>query len=151
MDDKNLSRSEFVAIAGGLLLALGLFLGWYHLGARDTLPGHGHGDTVSGWQTHTFLRYWLLAAALAPLILAYIIYRGHALSWPRGEMTAVTAIAAFGFIAYNVFVSKPGAVPGQTSLSIGAFVALGGAIMMGLGAAIRSSSVERPRKPPGTI
>jgi drug/metabolite transporter (DMT)-like permease len=66
-------------------------------------------------------------------------------------MTAVTAIAAFGFIAYNLFVSKPGTVPGQTSLSIGAFVALGGAIMMGLGAAIRSSSVERPRKPPGTI
>ena len=40
------------------------------------------------------MRYVLLIAAVAPAILAYIIVRGHALSWPRGELTAVAALLA---------------------------------------------------------
>ena len=43
------------------------------------------------------IRYLLLITAVAPLVLAWIIIRGHALSWPRGEMTAVIAIAALTF------------------------------------------------------
>ena len=39
----------------------------------------------SGWDAHPILHWLLLAAAAAPLILAWIIVRDHQLSWPRGR------------------------------------------------------------------
>ena len=51
----------------------------------------------------TILRFVLLVAAVAPVILAYIIVRGHALSWPRGELTAVIALVA---LSLTFFVGR---------------------------------------------
>jgi hypothetical protein len=147
-----LQRSEIVAMVGGLLMAAGLFLTWYHLKNRNvSINGHTGPADLSGWEVHTTVRWLLLAAAAAPLILSYIIVRGHALSWPRGEMTAVVAVAALGLIGYVAFVNKPGTVTSLVSLRPGVFVSLLGALMMLLGSATRASSVERPRKPPGVI
>ena len=137
---------------GGVLLAIGLFLPWYHLENRLVSIGGETGPAnLSAWDVHTILRWLLLAAAAAPFILAWIIWRGHALSWPRGEMTAVVAVAAIGLIGYNAFISKPGTVSSLVSLRIGVFVSLLGAILMLVGSALRASAVERPRKPPGVI
>jgi hypothetical protein len=91
----------------------------------------------------------LLAAATAPFVLAWIILRGHALSWARGEMTAVTSIAALGLVAYNGFVDRPGDI--AISLRLGFAAALAATVVMIGAAAKRSSESERPRKPPGTI
>ena len=149
----NLRRGEFIAIVGGLVLAGALFLTWYHAqGPNGKIPADsGHSGSFTGWDVHTTMRYLLIAAAAAPLILGYIIARDHALSWPRGELTAVTAIAAFGLIAYNGFVKKPGAPTAEISLQIGFFVAIAGTLLMLYGAAARSGETERARKPPGTI
>jgi hypothetical protein len=151
MSDSGLSRSEVVALIGGLLLGVGLFLTWYKIDANNSIGDTKGPATLTGWEAHTTARWFLLAGALAPLILAWIIYRGHALSWPRGEMTAVSAIAAAGLIVYLTLIDKPGETSGLTHLRIGVFVSLLGAILMLLGSATRASSVERPRKPPGTI
>jgi hypothetical protein len=107
--------------------------------------------TESAWQVHPVLRFLLLLAAVAPIILSYIVARGHALSWPRGEMTAITAIAAFGLVAYNAFVSKPGDPRSEISLKYGVFIALVASVLMLVGAAQRSGEVERKRRPPGTL
>jgi hypothetical protein len=149
----NMRRGEFIAIAGGIVLAVALFLDWYYAaGPNGKIPADtGHSGSFSGWDVHTTLRYLLLAAAAAPLILGYIIARDYALSWPRGEMTAVTAIAAFGLITYNGFVNKPGAPPAEISLQIGFFAAIAGTLLMLYGAAARSGETERKRKPPGMI
>ena len=114
-------------------------------------PSGAAGLDLTGWEVHTIIRWLILAAALAPLILAWIIFRGHALSWPRGEMTAVVAVAALGIIGYIAFVNKPGTVTSLVSLKYGVFVSLLGAILMLAGSATRASSVERPRKPPGVL
>jgi len=149
MDFSKLQRGEFVAMAGGALLLVGLFLDWY------TTKGLGRIEGVagpqSGWEVHSIVRYLLLAAALAPFILAYIILRDHALSWPRGELTAVIAIACFGLISYNGLIARPGTSNSLTGLQLGWFVALLGTLLMLGGSAVRSSSVERKRKPPGTL
>ena len=70
-------------------------------------------------------------------------------SQARGEMTVLTSIAAFGPIADNGFVDRPGdiAVP----LRLGLLAALAATVIMVGAAAQRSSESERPRKPPGTI
>jgi hypothetical protein len=136
-------------MGGGLLLIIGLFLTWYHADALAKVNGT-NGD-LSGWDVHPILRWLLILGGLAPFILAWIIARDHALSWPRGEMTAVVSVAAFGLIAYNAFVSKPGDPSSLVHLRFGVFVALLGTILMFSGSALRSSDVERARKPPGTI
>ena len=72
-----------------------------------------------------------------------------ALSWARREMTVVTSIAAFGLVAHNGLVDRPGDI--EISLRIGFFAALVATLVMVAAAATRSSESERPRKPPGTI
>src|SRR3954454_5708515 len=151
MREEGLSRSELIAIIGGLMLAIGVFLTWYKIDKGNSIGSHDGPARLSACQVHTVSRWLLLLAAIAPLILAWIIYRGHALSWPRGEMTAVSAIAAAGLIVYMTIIDKPGETTGLTHLRWGVFVALAGALLMLGGSATRASSVERPRKPPGTI
>ena len=152
MDFRRLSRHELVAIFGSVLLAIGLFLPWYSAENKRAqiagMPGPGE---FTAWEVHGLLRWLWLAAALAPVILAYIVVRGHALSWARGEMTAVVGIAAFGLATYNGLIEKPGEPPGLLGTEYGFFVTLLGILLLMGGSALRASESERPRKPPGVL
>ena len=152
MDLSRLSRSELIASLGGILLLVGVFLPWYvpNEDNRNAVVA-GSREAVSAWDAHTYLRYLFLAAAVAPLILAYIVLRDHELSWPRGELTAVVAIAAFGIIGYLGIIDRPGDPPGEISLGIGWFVSMAGVILMAIGGGMRAGGSERPRKPPGVL
>ncbi len=77
MDLSKLQRGEFVALHGGVLLLAGLFLDWYATKGRGDIDGIR--GSQSGWEVHTIIRWSLVAAALAPFVLAYIIVRDHAL------------------------------------------------------------------------
>ena len=147
-----LGRGELVAVAGGLLLAVCLFLPWYGTDPDNpnaTIDGATGG--VSGWEVHQILRWLLLATAAAPFILVWIVIREHELSWPRGELTAVAAIAAFGLVAYVGFLDRPGRPGGAISLQAGYFGALLGTILMIAGGAMSAAQTERQRKPPGVL
>ena len=147
-----LGRGELVAALGGLLLAVCVFLPWY-----ETDPDNpnafidGQHGALSGWEVHPILRWLLLAAAAAPLILVWIVIRDHELSWPRGEMTAVVAIAAFGLVAYTGFLDRPGSPGGAISLGLGFYGALLGTILMIVGGSVTAGQNERVRKPPGVL
>jgi hypothetical protein len=149
MDVSRVSRNESLAMLGGLLLLVGVFVPWYSTSGNGQIAGKT-GD-LSAFDAHPILRWLLIAAAVAPFILTYIIVRGHTLSWPRGEMTAVIAIAAAGLIFYNGIIDKPGDPPSAISLSFGWFIAMLGTLVMFFGSAVRASEFERKRKPPGTI
>jgi hypothetical protein len=146
-----LSRSEWIAVAGGLLLILAVFLPWYGTSDNPNAVIDGGRGDFSAWQVHPILRWLLLAAALAPLILAWIVLREHELSWPRGEMTAVVGIAALGLVLYSGIVTRPGEPRAQISLQIGWFLAVIGIVLMIVGGATRAAEVERARKPPGVL
>ena len=107
------------------MLLVGIFLPWYvpNTDNRNAIVA-GSREAVSAWEAHTLLRFLLLAAAIAPLVLAYIIMRDHELSWPRGEMTAVVAIAAFGIIGYVGIIDRPGEPAGEIGLGIGWFLSI---------------------------
>jgi predicted permease len=152
MHPGNLSRSEFIAAFGGILLGICVFLPWYEPNeANRNAVVAGSREAVSAWDAHTYLRFFFLAAAIAPVVLLYIVLRDHELSWPRGELTAVIAIAAFGFIGYLGVIDRPGEPSGEISLKYGWIGAMLGVIMMAAGGAMRASSTERPRKPPGVL
>ena len=151
MDVSRVQRGERIAIYGGILLVVGLFLPWYHLKKLGQVGSTRGPADLSGWESHPTLRWFLLAAAVAPLILAYIIARDTKLSWPRGQMTSVVAIAAFGLVAYTGFLDRPGEPGGAISLQLGYFGALLGTILMIVGGAMTAGETERVRKPPGVL
>lgn len=152
MNFSKLSRGEGVAVLGSILLLVAVFLKWYSVANKNgILDGRqGPGD-FSVWQVQPILRILLLLAAIAPIVLAYIILRDHTLSWPRGELTAVVAIAAIGLIFYNGIIARPGDPSGLVSLRIGWYIAFVGAILMLGGSVIRQQESETRRKPPGTL
>jgi hypothetical protein len=149
---KRLTIHELVAMLGGLLLAAGVFVKWYEaVSPLAVLAGHRGLGVYSGWEAHSILRWVLLVVAIAPFVLAYIIVRDHELTWARGELTAVLAIAALGVLLYVGVIDRPGEPSGQIELEWGWYVALVGNLLMLSGAALRSGESERRRKPPGTI
>ncbi|WP_372787796.1 hypothetical protein [Paraconexibacter sp.] len=152
MDLKRVSRGEYVAIVGGVLLAIGIFTKWYEsvsdLAVLADVTGKG---TFSAWDAHSILRWLFLAAAAAPLILAWIIARDHALSWPRGQVTSIVAIAAIGILFYVGIIDRPGEPSGQIELEFGWYVAMAGALLMLAGSVMRQQESELKRKPPGTV
>ncbi len=146
-----LSRSEWTAVAGGLLLALAIFLPWYGTSENPNAAIDGARGDFSAWQVHPILRWLLLLAALAPLILAWIVLRDHELSWPRGELTAVVAMTALVLVLYNGVVTRPGDPRSQIGLQLGWFLAVVGILLMMAGGAKRATEVQRVRKPPGVM
>ena len=151
LDWARMHRSEWMAVAGGLLLIVAVFLPWY--GTSDNpnaLIDDARGD-FSAWDVHPILRWLMLGAAAAPLILSWIVLRDHELSWPRGEMTAVVAMIALGLVLYSGIVSRPGEPRSQIALQIGWFLAIVGIVLMLVGGAKRAAEIERRRKPPGVL
>ncbi len=151
IDTSKLERGEWVAVAGGLILLLGLFIKWYEsVSPLAEIAGVKGVGTYSGWDAHSLMRWFLIAGALAPLILAWVVVRDHQLSWPRGQVTSIVAIAAFGLLFYNGIVDRPGDPSSQIELEWGWYVAvLGSLLMLGGSFQRQQEGGGMKRKPPG--
>jgi hypothetical protein len=159
MDTSELRRSELIGVIAGLVLIISLFLEWYSLGSgavRDESSDWVCGvdnNSCTGFDTFPILRWLLIAAAAAPAILAYIVMRGHTLTWPRGELTAIVGITAFVLIAYNGIVDKPSPNDIQISLSYGYIITLLASLGIFVAGGFRAveSGGGAQRKPPATF
>jgi hypothetical protein len=153
MDFSQLRRGEIVAALGGIALAIGVFLSAYvpSDNPNAVVEGVKHPDAASIWETNDISKYLLLLGAIAPVILVYIVIRGHELSWPRGELTAVVGLVASTLLFWHGVISRPGEPSGQIGLGVGWYVAFAGALAIAIGGAVRASSSERRRKPPGVL
>jgi hypothetical protein len=167
MDFSRLNPRRVVVggVASLLLIVSILFLPWYTL---EENPQRTAGDTseeawvcgvgdyeCTGFETFPILRWLLLLAALAPPILAWILVRGHKLSWAPGEMTMVAGFAATVLIVYNGIIDRPGSGPGETGVGLdyGYWLALLAAIVIAGTGFTRSveSAPRQTRKAPGTV
>jgi hypothetical protein len=162
LDASKLDRSELVGMGAAVLLVISVFLEWYSLTTDTSVVTRGNdpsnwacgvgNSSCSGWDTFPVVSVLLILAALAPFILAWIVLRGHALSWPRGELTAIVGLTAFVLVAYNGLVDKP-----QDGVEIGlsfgywlALIASIGIFLSGGFRAVESGGGAR-RKPPATF
>jgi CDP-diglyceride synthetase len=154
MDVSKLRSGEIAAAIAGIILVIAVFLPAYSPNDNNpnaTVVGLPDQSAASIWEAQSIVRILLLLAAIAPVVLVYIIARGHELSWPRGELTAVIGLVAATLLFYSGIIDRPGEPSGQISLSFGWFVAFLAALVVAAGGAIRSSEFERKRKPPGVL
>jgi hypothetical protein len=153
MDFKQLDRGEWIAAVGGVLLGISLAMSWYTLGNRFATLGSCRGphSSCSGWASLGAIRYLLLIAAIAPAILVWVTIRGHALSWPRGELTAVIALVALVLTIFRGVIDRPGMPPGEIGIDYGWWVGLLGGILILTGSIWRARESGPRRKPPGVL
>ena len=157
MDLKKLRMSDFVGFLGAGVLFLSLYLPWFHTDCDN--PGQprgcnensrlndGYGD-FNAWEIFNILDYLFLAACVAPFILAYIIIRGHQLTWRPGEVTMIVGMLVIGLILCNgIILGKPGDSV-EIGLSYGYLVGIIGGIGIMISGIIRQAE-GRIRKPPG--
>ena len=162
------SRLNYPRLAVGLtscvlLIVAILFLPWFEYDLEgvqksgeedDWICGVGE-TSCTGWETFPILRWLLLLAALAPVILAYILVRAHKLSYPPGEMTMIAGFAAAILIGYNGIIDKPGSGPAESGLGLdyGYWIALLAALAIAGVGWTRSmeSGGKQGRKAPGTV
>ncbi len=168
MDFSRLDRNRVLlgGIGSIVLIVSTLFLPWYSLGHTVTRDPNnssydpstficGKGDFhCTGFDTFPIMRWFVLAGALAPLILGWILIRGHKLSWAPGELTMVVGFILMVLIGYNGLIDKPGTGPQEieVSLDYGYWLALAGSIAIAATGFLRSQvGQKRERKAPGTV
>jgi hypothetical protein len=161
------SRLNYRRLAVGLgasvvLIISVLFLPWFTLSetseraAQDAWLCGTDDFSCTGFETFPILRWLLLLAATAPIILAWILVRAHKLSYPPGEMTMVAGFAAMILIGYNGIIDRPAPDSGiefGIGLSYGYWLALLAAIAIagvGFTRSLESGGAKK-RSAPGTV
>jgi hypothetical protein len=149
-----LSPAEFMGMVAALVLVGSLFLPWFttsDTNPNSTLAGASDGESVTAWEVFGVLDWLLVAAATAPFILAWILARGHKLTWKAGEVTMIVGITAFVLILCNgIILGRPGDSV-DIGLGIGYFVGLIAATGMMIAGYVRQAVYEGVRKPPGVL
>ncbi len=165
MDLRRLMWSEYLGFAGALILVGSLWLTWWSTSCSQTKPTpkphgcnvnsglHGMVGSFNAFETYSILWLFLILACLAPFVLAYIIVRGHELTWRPGEITMIVGMLATALVLLNgIILGKPGS-PNTVGLSFGPgyFIGLIGALLILAGGVIRQAVGGRTRKPPGVM
>lgn len=170
-DDRDLSfklsrlnRSEVVGFIGSGILLAALFMPWFatscdqhHQPAGCNMNSmiNGTRGSFNAFQTFKLLDLLLAAACAAPFILAYLIARGHELTWRPGEVTMIVGMVAFTLILLNgIILGRPGGdSPHNVAIDLkyGYLVGLAGAAMICFGGYVRQTLSIKSRKPPGVL
>lgn len=160
---KRLHWAELVGFLGAAVLAASLFMKWFATdcitteaarAGEDCNPNSvydGERGEFTAFETFQFLDWMLVAACVAPFVLAYIIARAHRLSWKPGEVTMIVGMIAFALILLNgIILGKPGDTVGM-HFELGYLVGLIGAFLIMLGGILRQALAPTTATPPGVM
>ena len=165
---KRLHWYEFIGFLGAGVLAGSLFLPWFSTSCKSDAAARAANEAggagcnpnsvyngvrgdFTGFETFKYLDWLLIAACVAPFILAYIIARGHTLGWKPGEVTMIVGMIAFALIVLNGLVlGKPGDTV-DMKFEIGWFIGLLGAFLLFVGGTLRQALSADAKKPPGVM
>jgi hypothetical protein len=166
---KRLHWAELVGFVGAGILAASLFLPWFSTDCESRSAARTAGRVTPGGEcnpnsvyngkfgeftafgTFKYLDWLLLAACIAPFVLAYIIARAHSLTWRPGEVTMIVGMVAFSLILLNgIILGKPGDTV-DMKFEIGWLVGLFGSILIMFGGILRQALAPSTKKPPGVM
>lgn len=150
-----LQTAEYWGFLAAAILFGSLFLPWFTITAvNGAINGGGEvGQSFTAWQTFGILDIVLALACLTPFVLAWIIMRGHKLTWRPGEVTMIIGLVAGTLILMNgMILGIPGGPPnGTVAIAYGYWVALLGAVLIAVGGFLRQSKSIKGRRPPGSL
>jgi hypothetical protein len=145
LNPSRLKTGDIIALAGGVLLIVSLFLDWFggsHAGIEELqsigVPG-GLDDrlpeapSVSGWDSLEFIDFVLLLTGLVAIKQAGVRVAGLKARAPF-PMSAVTT--AFGGVAMTLILWRIFDPVGDGDLEAGIFIALASTVALSLGAYI---------------
>jgi hypothetical protein len=160
---KRLHWAELIGFAGALILLGSLFMKWFATdcitnaaarAAQDCNPNsvyNGERGEFTAFETFKYLDWLLVAACVAPFILAYIVARSHKLSWKPGEVTMIVGMIAFALIFLNgIILGKPGDTV-DMHFEAGWFVGLFATLLIMFSGILRQALTGTERKPPGVM
>jgi hypothetical protein len=154
LDTSRLSPGEYVGMGAALVLFLSLFLPWFTTSSSNPFSRLGSasgGDSANAWQVFSKLDWLLALACTAPFILAWIVARGHKLTWKPGEVTMIVGMIALVLILCNgIILGRPGDTV-DIGLGVGYFVALLASAGLLTAGYLRQAYYTDVRKPPGVI
>ena len=161
---KFLRWPEYVGFLGAGVLLGSLFLPWFSTSCSSLKPAtpsgcnphsqlNGRVGDFTAFDTYKIMDILLVAACIAPFALAYIIARGHTLTWAPGEVTMIVGMVAGALIFLNgIILGRPGGTNSvEISISPGYWVGLLGANMILVGGLVRQAMYGGGRKPPGVF
>jgi hypothetical protein len=158
----NLKWPEFLGFAGAAILFGSLFLPWFSTACTTTHPFRPEGCNTnsllnglrgefSAFETYKVTDILLVAACIAPFVLAYLIVREAPLSWAPGEVTMIVGMVAAALILLDgIILGRPGDSV-EIDIEPGYLVGLVGATMILVGGAVRQAYYAKARKPPGVM
>jgi hypothetical protein len=162
IDLKLLKWPEYLGFAGVGVLLGSLFLPWYTTSCDSIGPPspsgcngnsvlNGRRGDLTAFETFKIMDILLVAACIAPFVLAYLVVRSTQLSWRPGEITMIVGMVAAALIWLNgIILGRPGDSV-DIGLGIGYWVGLVGANMILVGGLLRQSMGGFTRKPPGVM
>jgi hypothetical protein len=163
IDLKLLKWPEYAGFAGVGVLLGSLFLPWFTTSCDSKGPPpapdgcnvnsilNGRRGDLTAFETFSIMDILLVAACIAPFVLAYLVVRSTQLSWRPGEITMIVGMTAAALIWLNgIVLGRPGDSV-DIGLGIGYWVGLVGANMILVGGLIRQSMGGFTRKPPGVM
>jgi hypothetical protein len=152
LDFSLLLPGEYWGFLAAAVLTGSLFLPWYGTSDNPNAMINGARGDFTAFETFSTLDGLLIAACTAPFILAWIVARGHALTWRPGEVTMIVGMTAFVLILLNgIVLGKPGGPDSEISLKIGWFIGLLGAAGICAAGILRQAEQARDKKPPGVL
>lgn len=156
--------TEYLGFAGAGVLLGSLFLPWFSTSCSSLHPAspsgcnphsvlNGRVGDFTAFDTYKIMDLLLVAACLAPFVLAYIIARGHTLTWAPGEVTMIVGMVAGALILLNgIILGRPGGTNSvEISIEYGYWLGLVGANMILVGGSVRQAMYGGGRKPPGVF
>ncbi len=162
IDFKRMHWAEFIGFAGSGVLLGSLFLPWFSTScetqAGNEPPGCNPNSNFGGrfgdfnaFEVYGIMDILLVAACIAPFVLAYLVISHAELSWRPGEVTMIVGMTAVALIVLNgVILGRPGDSV-EIGIEYGYLIGLVGAAMILAGGLIRQALGGRTRKPPGVM
>jgi hypothetical protein len=162
VDFKRLHWAEFIGFAGSAVLLFSLFLPWFSTSCDSVGPARPEGcnpnsnyggrfGEFNAFETYNIMDWALVAACIAPFVLAYLVIRQTQLSWRPGEVTMIVGMVAAALILMNgIILGRPGESV-EISIEFGYVIGLIGGTMILVGGALRQALGGRTRKPPGVL
>ncbi len=145
--------AELIGLAASVTLFVSLYLPWFQTDTSNRNSRIGgvtsKKEAITAFVAYDYFQYVLIAACIAPIILALLVLFNKETSWDRGEVTAIVGLTALVLILFNGVIGGRPDDAVSITLSIGYYLGILASFGIFAAGAIRMMEKGPTNKPPG--